>query len=100
MEKPKGDRQFGGANPGLLYYSVRNRILFMRKNSHGWRLGMFLAVFANLFLAYNLGALVLNRRPGLIPLVIRGHLAGLREGSGTEGREGVRGEGGDDLARR
>lgn len=82
-EKPGGDRQFAGSNPGLLYYSVRNRILFMRKNSGGWRLAVFLAVFANVFLLYNVAALLANGRRDLIGLVLRAHWAGLRGEGGA-----------------
>jgi GT2 family glycosyltransferase len=74
--KPRGDRQFSGANKALLYYAVRNRILFMRKNSGGLRLFLFLTVFAQLFLAYNLAMLLRNGRPGLAGLVLKAHLAG------------------------
>ena len=76
VEKPGGDKQFQGVDRNLLYYSARNRVLFMRKNSRGWRLAIFLALFGNLFLAYSVAMLAWNRRFGLIPVVWRGHVAG------------------------
>ena len=82
-EKPKGDKQFAGDNRCRLYYSVRNRILFMRKNSGGVRLVVFLALLAHVFLLYNLLMLLWNRRVDLIPLVFRAHVDGLR-GQGGE----------------
>jgi GT2 family glycosyltransferase len=87
FEKPRGDRPFSGKNTGLLYYSVRNRILFMRRNSRGWRLLVFLTAFAPLFLLYNVAMLVWNGRFDLLGTVLRANAAGYTSRvSGEAGR--------------
>lgn len=77
-EKTRGDQHFAGMNQLRLYYSIRNRILFMRKNSRGMRLFVFLAIFAQFFLAYSLFMLMRNGRLDLLGLAIKAHLDGFR----------------------
>ena len=74
---PKGHKSFSGKNPAMVYYVSRNRIIFMRKNSSGARLFIFLTLFSNLFFLYNLAILALNRKFNLMGLLIKGYLSGI-----------------------
>lgn len=77
MKRQEGHKSFKGENPSMVYYVTRNRIFFMRKNSGGIRLFLFLALFSNIFLVYNLIILLLNGNPGLIKLALKGYWDGL-----------------------
>lgn len=73
----RGHKSFMGKNPSMVYYVTRNRVIFMRKNSNGIRLLIFLMVFSNLFLLYNLTLLILNGKFSLICLAMKGYIDGL-----------------------
>lgn len=77
LRSVRGHKSFMGRNPAMVYYVSRNRIIFMRKNSQGIRLLLFLVLFSNLFLIYNLALLMMNGKFSLIPLVFKGHTDGL-----------------------
>lgn len=77
LRSARGHKSFMGVNSAIAYYVSRNRIIFMRKNSDGARLLLFLAIFSNLFLVYNLGVLIMNGKFSLIPLVFKGYADGL-----------------------
>ncbi len=78
FQKTKGDRACRGENPDLLYYAVRNRILFMRRYAGPWRLPLFFAFWSPLFLWYHLLLLIRNRQTELIPLAVKGWRDGWR----------------------
>jgi len=78
QDSPKGHKSFLGRNPGMVYYVSRNRILFMRKNSKGIRLFLFLVIFSNIFLLYNILILIRNGQFGLIKLALKGYIDGLK----------------------
>lgn len=73
----RGHKSFKGENPSMVYYVTRNRIYFMRKNSGGIRLFLFLVLFSNIFLIYNLLILLFNRKFNLLKLVLRGYWDGI-----------------------
>jgi len=73
----KGHKSFKSENPMMVYYVTRNRIFFMRKNSGGIRLFLFLAIFNNIFLVYHLFILLFNRKFNLVRLLFRGYWGGL-----------------------
>lgn len=77
LKSERGHKSFQGRNPNMVYYVSRNRIFFMRKNSRGLRLFLFMVIFSNLFLVYNLTILLLNRRFGLIKLLLNGYIDGI-----------------------
>jgi hypothetical protein len=81
LEKPKGDRQFSGANRDLLYLSVRNRILFMKRYASAGQRLLFFFVFAPLLLGYQLLMSARNRRFDLWGLMIRAYGDGWRTAS-------------------
>jgi hypothetical protein len=71
LEKSEGDRACRGDNPGLLYFAVRNRILYMRRYAGPFRLPLFMFFWSPLFLVYHLAWLVRHREPRLTGLVWR-----------------------------
>lgn len=77
MVRERGHKSFKGQNPAMVYYVTRNRIYFMRKNSAGLRLFLFLLIFSNIFLIYNILILIFNRKLVLINLALRGYLEGI-----------------------
>jgi len=77
LNRQQGHKSFKGENPSMVYYVSRNRILFMRKNSSGMRLFVFLVLFNNIFLLYNLGILLFNGKFSLMRLVLKGYFDGL-----------------------
>jgi hypothetical protein len=77
LERQKGHKSFKGENPSMVYYVIRNRIYFMRKNSSGWRLFLFLVMFNNLFLLYHLCVLIFNRQFSLLRLALKGYWDGI-----------------------
>lgn len=81
LEKPKGDKQFAGANQGLLYLSVRNRILFMKRFASSLQLALFFFLFAPLLLGYQLLMSAVNGRLDLWGLMIRAYADGWRTAS-------------------
>jgi GT2 family glycosyltransferase len=79
IEKPKGDKQFRGANRDLLYLSVRNRILFMKRFASVVQLAAFCVLFSPLLLAYQLVMSGRNGRFDLWGLIVLGYRDGWRE---------------------
>ncbi len=79
LEKPKGDKQFAGANRDLLYLSVRNRILFMKRFASPAQVAGFFCLFAPLLLIYQLCMCIWNARLDLWGLMLRGYWDGWRE---------------------
>jgi len=77
LSRQEGHKSFKGENPSMVYYVSRNRILFMRKNSGGIRLFLFLVLFNNIFLLYNLGLLLFYRKFSLMILALKGYFDGL-----------------------
>jgi len=77
LGRQEGHKSFKGENPSMVYYVSRNRIIFMRKNSRGMRLFVFLVIFNNIFLLYNLGILLLNGKFSLMMLALKGYFDGL-----------------------
>ncbi len=77
LGRQEGHKSFKGENPSMVYYVSRNRIVFMRKNSGGVRLFVFLVLFNNIFLLYNLGILLLNGKFSLMALALKGYFDGL-----------------------
>ena len=59
-------------NPEINYYISRNRILFMRKNSSGIKLVIFLLVFSPMFLIYNLIQVLKNKKYNLVKPILKG----------------------------
>lgn len=76
-KSPMGHKSFFGQNGEMVYYVARNRIVFMRKNSQGTNLFIFLFFFSNLFFLYNLAILLLNGRINLMKHVLKGYIDGL-----------------------
>jgi hypothetical protein len=77
MGRQEGHKSFKSGNAGMVYYVLRNRIVFMRKNSGGIRLFLFLVIFNNIFLFYNLALLVLFRKFALLKPALKGYWDGL-----------------------
>jgi len=77
MRRQEGHKSFKGENPAMVYYVSRNRIIFMRKNSGGARLALFMLVFNNCFLIYNLAILFLNKQYSLMKSALKGYSDGL-----------------------
>ena len=77
LRSVRGHKSFTGINTAMVYYVSRNRVIFMRKNSKGIRLLLFLVLFSNLFLIYNLAVLIMNGKFSLITLVFKGYADGL-----------------------
>lgn len=77
LESIHGHKSFQGYNPAMVYYVVRNRIYFMRKNSKGWQLALFFIIFNNIFLFYSLIVLLANRKLKLAGLALKGYRDGL-----------------------
>lgn len=73
----RGHKSFKGRNPGMVYYVLKNRIIFMRKNSGGTRLFLFITIFSSIFLVYNLAILLFYRKYALLKLALKGHWDGL-----------------------
>lgn len=77
LGRQEGHKSFKGENPVMVYYVSRNRILFMRKNSRSIRLFLFLVLFNNIFLLYNLALLLFYRKFSLMMLALKGYFDGL-----------------------
>ena len=73
----EGHKSFKGGDPEMVYFVSRNRIIFMRKNSSGIRLFLFIAVFNNIFLLYNLALLSFYGKFALLKPALKGALDGL-----------------------
>lgn len=61
LDVKSGHKSFKGENPSMVYYVIRNRIFYMRKNSGGIRLFIFRAIFCHLFFIFNVFVLIKNR---------------------------------------
>ncbi|MFC1674335.1 glycosyltransferase family 2 protein [Candidatus Omnitrophota bacterium] len=72
-----GHKSYKIGNLSMAYYVVRNRIFFMRKNSRGWRLFLFLACFSHIFLAYELAVLLFRGKIALFRPALKGYWDGL-----------------------
>jgi len=72
-----GHKSFKGSNPGVIYYVVRNRAYFMRKNSGGLKLLIFSIIFNNIFLVYHMLIILFYRKPRLLSLLFKGYWDGL-----------------------
>jgi len=77
LNRQEGHKSFKGENPSMVYYVSRNRILFMRKNSGGIRLFLFLLFFNNGFLLYNLSILLFYGKFSLVMRALKGYFDGL-----------------------
>jgi GT2 family glycosyltransferase len=77
LGRKEGHKSFKGENPKMVYFVSRNRIIFMRKNSSGIRLFLFMAIFNNIFLLYNLALLSFYGKFALWKPALKGYLDGL-----------------------
>jgi len=73
----QGHKSFKAGNPNLVYYVTRNRIYFMRKNSGGARIVLFLFLFINIIVFYHLMILLFNRNFSLFKYLLQGYWDGL-----------------------
>ena len=73
----QGHKSFKVSNPNLVYYVTRNRIYFMRKNSGGARIVLFLFLFSNIIVFYHLMILLFNRNFSLSKYLLKGYWDGL-----------------------
>lgn len=73
----QGHKSFKVSNPNLVYYVTRNRIYFMRKNSGGARIVLFLFLFSNIIVFYHLMILLFNRNFSLFKYLLKGYWDGL-----------------------
>lgn len=88
-EKPKGDKQFDGQHNQLLYYSVRNRIWYMKRFASALQRSVYFLVFGPLLLAIQLAMCLRNGQPRLLSIVAKGYWDGWRDGLKPAKRTGV-----------